>query len=434
LLVFAWCALGAPVAQAARPGTLIANGQAPSVAVDGNGTGYVAYNDQPPGQNDEPVGLCVIPHGASRCSSNTDVLADGSSGEAQPALVSAAGNGLVAIVSGRCCFNSVEAITSADGGATWTAPNTIGDLIYFDGAIGPTGQVLLVQDNSLEGIFSQVSSLTGQPNGSATLFNPPPGGNAIAGWSGNTPVVVGSGTETAAAIYSGSGDPNDGANWDNVRVPGSTSNPSMASGPAGLFLLQDTGEFQGRLTVRKFEGTGFGPAHIVHLASGSEATALAEDPAGRLIAMWYESGTIFASASADQGVHWSRFRVIATDVDQPGRMNAALGPDGTGWLVYENLGGGEIRLVPLNVGALGIKAPAPPKHRRHHKPVKHHKPRKHHKPARHHKPVKHHKPRKHHKPAKHHKPVRHHKPAKHRKPAPKRKHLPSLAGVWSLSR
>ncbi|MGH2884054.1 MAG: hypothetical protein ACRDPA_15405, partial [Solirubrobacteraceae bacterium] len=50
LLVLVWFVLVPASAQAARPGTLIASGQAPSVAVDANGTGYVAYNAEPPGR------------------------------------------------------------------------------------------------------------------------------------------------------------------------------------------------------------------------------------------------------------------------------------------------------------------------------------------------------------------------------------------------
>jgi hypothetical protein len=386
LLTLACAAFAPPAADAARPGTLIANGQAPSVAVDATGTGYVVYNDEPPGQVDEPVGLCVIPRGASHCSSNRDVIIDGQSGEAQPALISATGNGQLEIASGRCCFNSNVAIVSSNGGATFSDPASIGDIIYFDGAIGPGGQVLFVDDSIINGIFSEVGSPATPADGSATLFDPAPGGSAIAGWAGGTPVVVGAGTETAAAIYSGSGDVNDGANWNNVRVPGSTSNPSMASGPVGLFLLQDTGDFQGRLTIRRFEGNGFGRAHVIVNANSTEGTALAEDNSGRLVAIWYENGTIFASASRDRGVRWSRPRAIATDVQLPSRLNAAVAPDGSGWLVYDLNAGSEVRVVPVSIEALlGIRHPAHHRKRRHRRHHMHHRHHKHHRRAhRHH--------------------------------------------------
>ncbi|MGH2882671.1 MAG: hypothetical protein ACRDPA_08255, partial [Solirubrobacteraceae bacterium] len=89
---------------------------------------------------------------------------------------------------------------------------------------------------------------------------------------------------------------------------------------------------------------------------------------------------MFAAASGDQGVRWTRQHVIATDVQQPGRVNAALGQGGRGWLAYENLSGGEIRVVPLNADRLlGIRA-APKRHKpKHHKRRHHHKHRaKHH--------------------------------------------------------
>ena len=55
--------------------------------------------------------------------------------------------------------------------------------------------------------------------------------------------------------------------------------------------------------------------------------------------------------------------MIATDVADPGRMQAALGPDGRGWLVYEVEAENQIRVVPLNARKLlGIR-PAPKKHK-----------------------------------------------------------------------
>jgi hypothetical protein len=321
------------VAQAARPGTLIGSGEAPSIAVDAGGTGYVAWNDEPPGQVDEPVALCVIAPGSSSCASKRDVIIDGESGEAQPPLLSATGHGQVALASGRCCEVGDVEMLSSDGGATFTSPAVIGDEIYFEGAIGPAGQVLFVNDTS--GVTSQLGAIGAPADTTATLIDPAPGLSTPTGWAGNTPVVVGGGTETIAAIYSGSGDPNDGANWRNVRVPGSTFEPSVASGPHGLYLLQDAGSEQGRLAVRKFNGHGFGRAHVVVITDLTEGVALAEDAAGRLVATWYEDGKMFASASRDGGVHWSRRRVIATDVPSPDRMEAALGPDGRGWLVYQ---------------------------------------------------------------------------------------------------
>lgn len=252
------CALVPSAAQAARPGTLVAVGQAPTVAVDANGTGYVAYNDQPPGRDDQPVGLCVVAPGASRCSSNRDVLVDGNSGEAVPPLISATGSGHLTLAAGRCCgIDNVEMVSN-DAGSTFTAPETIGSLIYFDGAIGPAGQALFVDGDTLNGVQAQVGSPGSPADLTATLMSSV-AVHAPAAWAGSTPVVVGGGHSTIAASYSGSGDPNDGANWNNVRVPGASYAPSLASGPTGLFLLQDTGLIDGRLTIRRFEGSRFGP-------------------------------------------------------------------------------------------------------------------------------------------------------------------------------
>jgi hypothetical protein len=343
-------------AWAARPGTLIGSGEVPSVAVDAAGTGYVAWNDQPPGQVAEPVGLCVIVHGGSACASKRDVIVDGESGAAQPPLISATGHGQLAVASGRCCSVGDVETLSSDGGASFTAPAVIGNETYFDGAIGPARQVLFV--NHTSGVTSQLGSIGAPAGTTATLIDPAAGLSTPTAWAGSTPVVVAGGTETIAAIYSGSGDPNDGANWRDVQVPGSTFAPSVASGSHGLYLLQDTGPDQRRLTVRKFNGRGFGRAQVVVVTDLTQGTALAEDAAGRLVAAWYGDGKLFAAASRDGGVHWTRRQVIGSDVPSPDRMEAALGPDGRGWLVYGADSVRQIRVIPLNAGALLAITPA----------------------------------------------------------------------------
>jgi hypothetical protein len=66
--------------------------------------------------------------------------------------------------------------------------------------------------------------------------------------------------------------------------------------------------------------------------------------------------------------------VVATDVPSPDRMQAALGPDGRGWLVYQPDTPDQIRVVRLNARALlGVK-PHPRKHKTHtqHPKPKHH--------------------------------------------------------------
>jgi hypothetical protein len=343
------------VASAARPGFLVASGEGATVAVDAAGTTYIAYNDGPPGETSEAIGLCVIPRGAARCATNENVL-DGAAYTGQPAWVSASGVGQLAIVSYFDSSAGDVELTSANGGVSFTAPVSIATLEGTDMAFGPAGQVLTVNGDE-DDVAAQVGSLTAPDSSDPADLLASTTSNAFAGWAGGTPVVVaGSGPARAdVAVWSGAGSVNDAATWRTERVGGETIHPSLASGPRGLFLLQDTGAFNDRLTIRRFARGRFGRAHIIN--SGSRATlgtALAEDPSGRLVAVWYQDTTerMLAAACADAGLKWSRPRVIGTDVPLPQHMRAAVGPHGRGWLVYDRNAGNQVRAIPLNVNEL----------------------------------------------------------------------------------
>ncbi len=337
------------------PGALVGAGQAPSVAINSTGTAYVAWNgaDQPP-TKDQPVMLCVVGAGAPGCAAPRMILRDGFSASAQPALVDAPAPGVVRVVSARTNGPGDVELDSSNGGVTFSAPRTIASKFYFSGAFGPRGLVLV--SGTFVDLHFQIGAPTAPALGDAATLPLPAAGGSIAGWSGATPVIV-AGTVrdgTFASSWSGRGNLNDAATWMSGRVGGRSLRPALASGPRGLFLLQDQRINQTRLTVRRFVGGRFGPARLVAKTIPAVGTALAQDSAGRLLAVWYVpiKGQLRAAASRDGGRHWSRPRTIAAHVPVPGRMSAALGPSGRGWLAYELNVGSQIHLVKLNAPAL----------------------------------------------------------------------------------
>ena len=347
-------AVSAVPAHAARP-VLLGQGADPGVAVDASGTAYVAYNGEyaDPGQ---PLMFCAWPRGARGCTPRA-LIADNASPSAQPALVHAGAPGAVTIVSSR---DTLQSLSSVDGGATFGAPAALGSATFFDGAFGPDGRLGLTY-RRLGVVDFYERSLAGPADASAHVeLNRGWAVRSEVGWAGSRPVVVSgaAGSEgTAVTTWSGQGDVHDPAMWTPPRRLGKSVYYAMASGPRGLFLAQQVGAFRERVVVRKFNGNSFGrsrrvPAGRLGLA-GIIGVALAQDATGRMVAVWHSSPRNRLEYSASRtGRRWTPARVLATGVEVPSDLQVALGPDGRGLVVWDENTGDDIHAVPVSVRRL----------------------------------------------------------------------------------
>jgi hypothetical protein len=353
LTVFVVGALASP-AQAVKP-VRIGLGSDPGVAVDAAGTAHVAYNNDYVDDVGEPLMYCAWPRGGRTCAPRP-IVSDGASPSAQPALVQAGpAPGELTIVSGR---SSLEVVRSFDAGATFTPPAAIGEARFFDGAFGPNGVLALAFYNSL-----RPRSLAG-PADATGLVNLNPGYqvNSEVGFNGVLPVMVTGAARPGIAVssWTGQGDAYDPATWAGPFKIAESNDFALASGPRGLWLAYADFNHGGDnpIIVRKFGGQRFGKAHRVpvgRLGGGfvNGDLALAQSPAGEMVAVWYRSPTDKMMYSASRtGKTWTPARVLATGVELPSDIKVALGPDGRGLAVWDENSGDDLNAVRVSVRSL----------------------------------------------------------------------------------
>jgi hypothetical protein len=354
-------ALLAPAAAAqARPPVLVStSGEAVGVAVDARGTAHIAFNDPNLGGVGAPLMYCAWPARAHGCTPRP-ILVDTQDPEAQPPLIQTGpAPGQVTIVSSR---DSIDVIRSADGGATWSAPVSVGTGRWFGGSIGPGGQLALSFRN-LGYVEYYARSLTGSPADTATAdLNHGHSVNSVTGFAGNLPVLVSGGAtiHTAVSSWSGQGDIHDPATWIGPFNVADTPYFDVAGGPRGLWLAYTASTRTGddRIYARRFnvKTRRFGPRHRIpegRLLSPVIGVALGQAAKGRLVAAWYDDihDRIVASASKTGG-HWTRARVLATGVTLPLDIRVGLGPNGRGLVVWDDNGDDKIKAVRVDAAAL----------------------------------------------------------------------------------
>src|SRR4051794_34987172 len=243
----------AAAAQARPPVLITSSGESVGIAVDAQGTAHIAYSDRNPSGIGEPLMYCAWPRTARTCAPRP-ILIDNASPLGQPPLMQAGpAPGQLTIVSSR---DSIDVIRSADGGATWSAPVSVGTGRWFGGSIGPGGQLALSFPN-LGYVEFYARSLTGSPAPTATPdLNHGHAVNSVTGFAGNLPVLVSGGAtiHTAVSSWSGQGDIHDPATWIGPFNVADTPYFDLAGGPRGLWLAYTASTRTGddRIYARRF--------------------------------------------------------------------------------------------------------------------------------------------------------------------------------------
>jgi hypothetical protein len=360
LAVAALLLMSAPAAHARPPVLITTTGESVGLAVDAQGTAHIAYNDQNLGGTGEPLMYCAWPKAAKTCTPRP-ILADNASPLGQPPLIQAGpAPGQLTIVSSR---DAIDVIRSADGGASWSAPASIGTGRWFEGAFGPGGQIALSFRN-LGYIEFYERSLAGSPADTANAdLNHGHAVNSVTGFSGNVPVLVSGGAaiRTVVSSWSGQGDIHDPATWLGPFNVAPTSYFDLAGGSSGLWLAyqQSTRTADDRIYARRFvpRTHRFGPRHAIPSGrlglSPVIELGMGQGPDGRMAIAWFNTVRDRIEVSASKtGAHWSRARVLATGVTLPGSIRVGLGPDGRGLVVWDDNGDKKIKAVKLDARAL----------------------------------------------------------------------------------
>lgn len=366
LLVAVVVALVSPSAAAARGAFVVGAGQAPGVAVDAAGVTHIAFNaayPSPAGPG-QPLMYCALRPGVNTCAARP-ILIDKAIPEAQPALVhTGPAAGQVDVISNRLERDGIDSpdvlVRSVNAGATFGRSLDLGSETYFAGAFGPDATVTLADANRINGVTVQRFALTGPVVITQALLWPGQarGSNQEVGYSGRTPVVISGGArdKIAWSAWSGRGDSSNAATWSAPKRIVSANYYSLASGPRGLYLLNERFPRDDRLQVRHFNGKGFpttGTIRPVARRSGVIDDALVQDSRGRFVAVWYADVTdqIRASASRD-GRHWAHPVTLATGVPLVNGLTAAIGPNGKGMAVFGQNAGNVVRATRFDLKRL----------------------------------------------------------------------------------
>ena len=362
--VVAGLLLGAPAGASAATPLTIGTGHKPGVAVDPAGTAYIAWFG--PESNTTSLNFCRLPRGAGACDVRTTIAAPGTTLSRPFVTVDGA---TVRVVSYRygltgVRFDQIWEFTSADGGATFDAGHPVGIAPFDEGVRGPGDTLTVTTNAESTGLAVQNVPLDGTDAGeSEAILSADHPYNGTVGLAGPTMVAVFADASSNAQVRTSAGALNDAAAWTPPVDIGYADYPRLAGGPSGLFLLSGTP--QNALTVRKFNGTTFGPAVKIADAADDAQAHLTQDAAGRLHAVFAHNtaaGLELDYASSDNGSSWQSGPLLTqTNATQGiGALRAAIAPDHLGVAAWETSSDASSEIRVVGMGPEGGQSPPVP--------------------------------------------------------------------------
>ena len=342
----------------------IGTGHKPGVAVDPAGTAYIAWYGTE--STTTSLNFCRLPRGAGACDVTTTIAAPGTTLSRPFVTVDGA---TVRVVSYRygltgARFDQIWEFTSADGGATFDAGHPVG-IAPFDEAVRGPGDTLTVTTNAEStGLAVQNVPLDGTDAGeSQAILSADHPYNGTVGLAGPTMVAVFADASSNAQVRTSAGALNDATAWTPPVDIGYADYPRLAGGPSGLFLLSGTP--QNALTVRKFNGTTFGPAVKIADAADDAQAHLTQDATGRLHAVFAHNtaaGLELDYASSDNGSSWQSGPLLTqTNATQGiGALRAAIAPDHLGLAAWETSSDASSEIRVVGMGPEGGQSPPVP--------------------------------------------------------------------------
>jgi hypothetical protein len=294
---------------AAAAVSVLGPGQNPRVAIDAGGSGHFTWTQIQPAGGDI-FHYCRVPRGGGSCVART--TRNNTEQNLSGGYAFLPGGPRVLLLEARCCspyarkllYSSSNSGGSFDAGVSPGNENVVGaniagEALYAPaGALGrPAESLLTISDLQTVGLSFQATGTTSNP-AFATEFTMTSGTgyNGSLARQGNTLVAAWSTLDPDNVLWrawSGSGDLNSSANWTPEAVVGPTnvdSNTRLAGGPSGIYLSYSVGSPGAQaFVVRRFTGSGFGPAITLSETGSPRFGDLFEDPAGRLHFAWQDS-------------------------------------------------------------------------------------------------------------------------------------------------
>jgi hypothetical protein len=287
--------------------SVLGPGSNPRVAVDLAGNGHFTWVQGQAGG--ELFRYCRVPRGGSVCNASTSR----NNGEQNlgGGYAFLPGGPRVLLLESRCCavWSRKLVYTSNNSGASFDAgvspgnrndngANIAGEALYAPaGALGrPAESLLTISDLQTVGLTFQATGTTADPAfvGGFTMTSGTgytgtlarQGNTLVAAWSTVTP------RDVRWRAWNGTGDVNNPATWTPEAVAGPTNldaNTRLAGGPSGIYLSYSVGTPGETWVLRRFTGSGFGPAIALSETGNSSFADLFQDPSGRLHFAWQDT-------------------------------------------------------------------------------------------------------------------------------------------------
>lgn len=351
---------------------------------DTAGNAYVGWTRKGAGSGVEPAMFCKIPPGGT-CSSPISLPIPGalSLSDSASGVIPVFGPGnTVYVVAPRYARNDVVFWTSTDGGVSFDGGT---ERNFYSSKTNPT-DVFVSGSNFLIGAFnSGVGFSTAEiagPGGGSIDFKDP--GGSVAGESmgldgGGNPVMAFWNLNTPPYTlsyyrYKGAGLITTESNWEGPNAVANGYEPSLAGGPAGLFMVSQDyaggSQLPNAINVRRFEGAGFGAARTVAVDPSTSlfiGGAIAQSQSGnRLDVAWPGERADGADVmrlftSTDGGASFAESHVAHLNDAYGIGPNAELATNdsGVGWVTFTDRAG--LRIADLNpIAGLPPKEAAKP--------------------------------------------------------------------------
>lgn len=399
--------LGAPVApasaQSAPPAITVSNdGERPNVLVDQVGTAHVVWNQDTGTGNADILHYCRIPRGARACTSEQTFVppetpASGNKDDNGPRIVQTSADQIVVLThrypsvvvseeatgrpNQRCyeenpdkpdaCFgssdNSTWAYVTNDGGQTFQPPRLLGRGRTSGPPIALTAgfdapRIAFVSDTETGGTFFQALRPDGYSRAEANLGDEGRDraySGSVAAFNGALPVAAFNDLTPNIFVraYRGGGGINDVTSWRPAVNAGPGSDPRLAAGPQGMYLMYKarTATASRYVMKRVLDGSGRVSATSAPVSEIGDVVGrdLFADGGGGLHAAW-----VLRAGSANT----LRYRTGRTPTTLGPTLTLAAGgagtingadlgaaDDGGGFAVWSSVfdGRGTVRIVPF---------------------------------------------------------------------------------------
>lgn len=347
------------------PVVLSSAGLSPDVLVDAAGTSHIVWVTSD-GVNADAVHYCRLRRAATACDSSQVLVPQKSYGDGDsPTANSSSGARIVQVgeqivildyryptdypkPDGSSGSNTVLEWVSEDGGSTFTGPAVVGDqpigggVVEFGSANDP--QILTTTDTVTGGTYVQSLPPGQYTSASANLGDGGPD-QAYSGslaLDGGLPVAAFSDLHNTTFIrrWTGTGSLTDASTWTPASaLTTSGSEPKLAGGPRGLFLMDRTGN--NPYTVQRVSGDRVAAPVRVSDANDAEFRDFAETSSGLLVAGWESRGGrspgVIVRTSPD-GTGWSTPQTLVRGSEN-GQIRVGAAGDGGGIAVLNHTGG-----------------------------------------------------------------------------------------------